>query len=220
MTTTFAHIPENLHDKESFFDDFKDAQWHWLTEEQSTKLVWILNKDTVLAENVPENVSPDEANDPNNVIIHGEIADVLDQLKPDQLHDIEAWISYLVRQQKSWDLLVAQRSQQKWSWWWESTIWPVWFIEDYNIISKKNEKELPQWSTHYKLLLRVKPHYGNENTAKNIDISAELVEIPSHSAPRVSMTMPGMIFKKNLNPKEFLDYINNQPKDVLVGQAA
>lgn len=69
-------------------------------------------------------------------------------------------------------------------------------------------------------MLRVKPRYSNENTAKNIDISAELIEIPSHSAPRVSMTMPGMIFKKNLNPKEFLDYINNQPKDVLVGQAA
>ena len=215
MTTTFADIPTDLYEKEWFPEDYKGAQWHWLSDNQSQKLVCIL-----LGEESNENISPEVLSDPDSVVVHWDIADVLGQLQPDKLHDIESWISYVVQQEKKWDLLIGQRSKQKWSWSWESTIWPYWFLENYNIISQKNEKTLPEGYTHYNLLLRVHPRHGSEDGLKHVDISAELVEIPSFSAPRVAMLMPGMVFKKQLTPDEFLDYINNYPNHILIGKAA
>ncbi len=211
----FWIIQDKFPGVDTFYGDWAKASIANLTAEQQAKLAKILSPVVTQETTAPvtaETINPDE------IIVHGDIVEVLGQLPEKQLQDIERGIAYIMSQKKDGDLLIGQRSQQKQSWDWEKTIWNAGIREGYNLITKNKEWELKKWATNYLLLLRIHPNTTNTNEQKSANISAQLVEVPSHDTPRVSMLPNRMIFTKDLKPQEFLGYLHDKKEQISIGK--
>lgn len=207
MTTTFAHIPEDLHDKESFFDDFKDAQWHWLTQDQSQRLYSLFDasNNKNWTKSLPEVLNTQEW----DIEVDGSVLEIWQSIPEDQRLDMEAWIRHLVSQWERWQLLLGS--------WFEDVSESIGFEdrlldgpvpwESYNILGKRYESD--ESKNQFLLLLRVEPQY---NSSIDAIISPELVQIPS----RWGLVKIGYVFHKNLTPQEFLKETVDHKKDLHV----